>query len=242
MFSANIALAIPGIPNAFYGYVTWNGNAAPDGTTVIAKINGAQVATTTTLGGKYGYPTGSFYVADPNNDRTGSTINFFVNNVDTGKTAVFATGGITQINLSASGGSTSNPPPSSGGGGTFGGSTGGTTTGTTNQTNQTGTTGGTTPQACQEKWICSEWSACKDGIQTRTCSDENKCGTNNKEPFISQPCSSEERKEEAKAETPIITGFFLGLSTTDWLTGIVIGIIAAAIIIFILKRKPTRRK
>ncbi len=95
----NIVFAVPGIPNAFYGSVTYNGQPASDGLFVVVKINGVQVASTTTSGGKYGYPVGSLYVDDPNNDRTGKTINFFVNNVDTGQIAIFQNGGFTKLDL-----------------------------------------------------------------------------------------------------------------------------------------------
>lgn len=234
--SANIALAIPGIPNAFYGTVTWNGQPAPDGTTITAKINGVQVASTNTVGGKYGYPAGTFLVNDPNSNRVGKTINFFVNNVDTGQTAVFSGAQYSfTLNLAASG-STSNPSPSpsSGGsssGGSIGGTSGGTTSGTQNQT------GGTQQnQTCHEKWVCGDWGACQNGIQTRTCNDESKCGTNNNEPFASQPCSKEEIAKTEQTPLALPTGFFLSLSTMEWATGIIIGIAAALIVIFLIMR------
>jgi len=237
MLSANIALAIPGIPNTFYGTVTWNGQPAPDGTTVKAKINGVQVASTTTVGGKYGYPAGTFLVDDPNNDRVGKTISFFVNDVDTEQTVVFSgTQSNFVLNLVATG-STSNPSPSPSSGGSPGGSFVGTSSGTTNVSqNQTN---GTQSQVCHEKWICGDWGNCQNGIQTRTCKDESKCGTNNNEPFTSQPCSKEEiaKTEQAQAPFMLPTGFFLGLSATDWITGFVVAIVAAVIVVFLFKRK-----
>jgi len=234
MLFANIALAAaPGIPNAFYGIVTWNGQPAPDGTSVVAKINGVQVASTTTSGGKYGYPIGSFYIEDPNGDRPGKIINFFVNNIDTGQTAIFNTGGVTQLNLVASGGTTPSGPSGGGGGGGL--------PPVTTQTNQT-TTQTTQQQGCQEKWVCSDWSTCENGIQTRTCTDSSNCGTRNNEPFNSQPCSAEERKEaEQKAQIPSITAFFLGLTTFEWATAIVAGIIIAIVIIFLVKRRHSKK-
>lgn len=236
ILTGHVLAAGPGIPNAFYGTVTWNGQPAPDGTTVVAKINGAQVASTTTSSGKYGYPVGSFYVEDPSNVRTGSTVNFFVNNVDTDQTGIFSNGDITNLNLVASG--TTGGQSSPGGGG--GGGGGGYVAPSTNN-NQT-TTPTVTTQGCQEKWVCSAWSACQNGVQTRTCNDENKCGTNNKEPFSSQPCSAEERKQSGPSSLLLPTGFFLGLSITDWIIGAVVGVIAAVAIIFILTRRGTKRK
>jgi hypothetical protein len=98
---SNAVQAIPGVSNAFYGTVTWNGQPAPDGTLVEARINGLAIASETTYQGKYGYPQGAFFVDNYNNDRTGKTINFFVNNVDTGKTSVFCNDCIIKLDLAA---------------------------------------------------------------------------------------------------------------------------------------------
>ena len=59
---ANAVLAIPEIPHTFRGYVYINGVLAPDGTSVVAKIDGDEVESGTTSGGAYGYPWGSFYI------------------------------------------------------------------------------------------------------------------------------------------------------------------------------------
>ena len=45
----SFALAIPGIPHQFYGTVTVNGANAPDGTLVVAKIDGVEVSSGTTV-------------------------------------------------------------------------------------------------------------------------------------------------------------------------------------------------
>ena len=63
--------------------------------------------------------------------------------------------------------------PVSGGGGGGGGGGGVTVT--------------PTPQ-CEENWQCSEWSACSNGQQTKTCSDLKKCGTTTNRPALSQAC------------------------------------------------------
>lgn len=246
--SSSAALAIPGGPNVFYGSVTWNGQSAPDGTTITAKINGVQVASTTTSGGKYGYPIATFYVDDPNNDRTGQTINFFVNGVDTGVSAGFCNfcfnlcgtnPNCTTLDLSATGTAVGQATVSGGGGG--GSSTQTTTTTTTTTT--TNQTTGTTQQGCQEKWICGDWGTCQNGVETRTCSDVNKCGTNSNEPFSSQPCSAAEREQsqqQAQATSSLtgpLTAFFLSLTTTEWAGAIVAGIVIAALVIFFVYRK-----
>lgn len=43
---------------------------------------------------------------------------------------------------------------------------------------------------CAEEWICSQWSECTNGQQTRTCTDSNNCGTTNNKPGESQSCGS----------------------------------------------------
>lgn len=241
LFSTNV-LAIPGQSHKFFGTVTINGQAAPDGTTVTAKIGTVLVASTTTSGGKFGYPLYSFGVPDSDNNRAGKEVRFFVNDVDTGTTVTFCnacynlcdfyTPNCTPLSLAVTIQQQSGGSPSGGGGG------GGGVPTVTTQTNQTTTA----TQGCQEEWVCSDWSECKDGIQTRTCTDSKNCGTRNNEPFTSQPCSAAQRKEaEQKSQVPSITAFFLGLTAVDWATAIIVGIIIAVVIIFIAKRKSKKK-
>ena len=235
---SNIVLAIPGTPHQFYGTVTWNGSPAPDGLSVVAKINGKEVASTTTKNGKYGYvyPEGEekFYVPDTDPpSRIGSDINFFVNGVDTGQTEIFVNAKITSLDLSATGGEPS-PPPSGGGGG--GG--GFVPPEITEEEEEEEVT---TEQPCQERWICEDWSECKDGEQTRTCEEVNNCGTDRDIPLMVQPCSTVETEEtEAAGEALLPTGFFLGLTTADWVIGIIVGAIVAAVIIFLVSRRKRK--
>ncbi len=44
---------------------------------------------------------------------------------------------------------------------------------------------------CSENWICAEWSVCADGKQTRTCTDQNSCGTDENKPEETQNCTAE---------------------------------------------------
>ncbi|MDI6826680.1 MAG: hypothetical protein QMD36_05895 [Candidatus Aenigmarchaeota archaeon] len=83
-----------------------------------------------------------------------------------------------------------------------GGSTGG---GIVTKTTTTTILETTTTQVCQEKWVCTDWSECKDGIQTRTCEDENNCGTDSHKPIESQPCTTGETKAGATPITGLIT-------------------------------------
>ena len=41
---------------------------------------------------------------------------------------------------------------------------------------------------CQESWSCLSWSTCQNGIQTRTCYDQNNCGTMLNKPDGQQSC------------------------------------------------------
>jgi hypothetical protein len=43
---------------------------------------------------------------------------------------------------------------------------------------------------CTENWVCTEWTSCMNGVQTRTCTDANNCGTTNNKPSESQPCTT----------------------------------------------------
>jgi hypothetical protein len=47
-----------------------------------------------------------------------------------------------------------------------------------------------TTQSCTENWSCSNWSACANASQTRTCTDGNACGTTSSRPPLTQSCDS----------------------------------------------------
>ena len=131
-----IALAAPGIPHQFYGTVFYTDGSSISSGTVKAKIGGVVVESVAISNNKYGYTPDLFFVTDPDGDRTGTTISFFVNDVETGTTAVFANGGYTNLNLSISGSSsTSGGSTSTSGGSTTssgaGGAGGAVTTTTT---------------------------------------------------------------------------------------------------------------
>lgn len=44
------------------------------------------------------------------------------------------------------------------------------------------------PPSCTEDWTCTAWSACSGGVQTRTCTDLNSCGTEVNKPAESRSC------------------------------------------------------
>jgi len=41
---------------------------------------------------------------------------------------------------------------------------------------------------CIEKWICTDWSECINGTQTRECADANNCGTEKSKPVEERAC------------------------------------------------------
>ena len=99
-----LVYAIPQPPHKFYGSVTVGGVAAPDGTIVLAKIDGTLYEATTTTGGAYGWDP-MFNVPADDTDTgpveggvTGDTIEFYVNGIYA-TSYTFAVGGMTQLNL-----------------------------------------------------------------------------------------------------------------------------------------------
>jgi len=136
----SVVFAIPGLPHQFYGTVTVNGSPAENGTKVEVKIGSAVIVSKITADGKYGYTPNVVMITDPDGNRAGQTIAFFVEGVDTGKTAVFSGGTLTKLDLSVttstgSGPTAGNSPsgnnsPSSSGPSTNNQSTGGSPTNT----------------------------------------------------------------------------------------------------------------
>jgi hypothetical protein len=128
--------------------------------------------------------------------------------------------------------------PSGGGGGTTGGG-GGSVTGGTGITSTTGggttQTGGTT-QSCTPNWSCRDWSACTDGKQTRICDDG--CGDTKTE---TQNCEIPTLPVTQTAMITTPTGFFLGLTTADWATAVVAGIIIAIILIVLFRKGKSKK-
>jgi len=52
-----------------------------------------------------------------------------------------------------------------------------------------GTGDGTGGGDCTPSWSCESWGTCSGGIQTRTCTDSESCGTTQGRPALSQSCS-----------------------------------------------------
>lgn len=115
----------PVLPHEFYGGVTIGGSPAPAGTVITATIEGAECGSVQTgEDGQYGDTDrrlGGRLDVTGTADQAGATIVFLVNGVAAEETAVFASGAVTALDLSAAGGSTPTPTSSTPGGGGGGG-------------------------------------------------------------------------------------------------------------------------
>ena len=96
-----VAYAVPLMPHTFYGTVKINGDNAPTGTVVTAKVGGVERGSyTTTEVGKYGSLAEADHLVVQGDVDEGATIKFYVNSVDTTQTASFIPGGgPTELNL-----------------------------------------------------------------------------------------------------------------------------------------------
>lgn len=180
MFSC-MALAMAqgiGAPHQFYGSVTVNGAAAADGTTVVAKMNGVQVASTISINGKYGYNPYIFYVDDPDGTRQGQKIEFFVSGVKAAE-STFWSGESTELSLAIT---IAQPPSPPAGGGSSGGGGG----------SSSGSSSGSGSSVCNPDWQCSQWTQCVDNNQVRACFDVNKCNKNETRPAEEKECNTGE--------------------------------------------------
>ena len=237
----SMALAAPGIPNQFWGTVTYNGQPAADGLTVTAKIDGVEVASGATSNSMY-----SVIVTDPDNALdSDDIIHLFVSGIDTGKSGAFCNGCITELDLSVT---YTSPPPDNGGGSSSTGGGGGFVPPPENITDDDEPVDEPEDEGCVEAWVCSSWSNCVDSIQTRECFDKNDCGTEVNMPFESQPCSLKEEQIKKESQQSGLFGMFpTGFASLAMLSNpvnmAVIGILLAAILIgFYLRNKQPSEK
>jgi hypothetical protein len=135
------AYAVPSPPNAYYGTITSDGAAAPDGLTVSAKIGDIEYAVTTTSGGEYGYepwfnvPTDDLDTPEKEGGVNGDTVEFYVKGVKANQEGTFAWGARTRLDLTVTGVNVNTP--GSGTGSAGGGGGGGTITSSTTTTTTT---------------------------------------------------------------------------------------------------------
>lgn len=93
--------AMPVMPHQFYGTVDFENGPAPDGLLVEVKIDNVVVGNTVTSNGRYGDSV--FYVEDPDGNRNGERVGFFVSGIDSGETAIFSNGASTYRPLTVPG-------------------------------------------------------------------------------------------------------------------------------------------
>ncbi|MFH1307316.1 MAG: hypothetical protein ABIH72_00510 [archaeon] len=93
---ASVVSAIPGIPHQFYGQVTVNGQ--PANNNILKAVCEGDEYITLSLEGKYGYNPNIFYVADPDGDRMGQTITFYLGSKKVGETK-FVNNELTELNI-----------------------------------------------------------------------------------------------------------------------------------------------
>ncbi|MFC1648818.1 hypothetical protein ACFL1B_05150 [Nanoarchaeota archaeon] len=246
-------------PHNYYGEVMVDGEPAPDGLLVTAKINGQDVAATTTVEGKFGFD-GSFYVSDTDGTNAGETVKFYVEGEDTGESVVYSIypdndpsadswSAATELNLDISGvtiTTLNSPAPLLGRGGSGG----------------SGGSGGAAPalfkddgavvEDCDSDWTCSDWLPCISGRQKRVCVDANRC--DNADPEESRECEVELTTEQVVANEPFnednidlldgqakkgspILGAVLGGGAGTWVAVMVFAVIIAGILMVYLYRK-----
>lgn len=57
---------------------------------------------------------------------------------------------------------------------------------------------------CAETWACSDWGACANSVQARSCSDSNSCGTTRSKPAETQNCAAAPVKKSGGSSIWII--------------------------------------
>jgi hypothetical protein len=198
-------------PKWFYGSVTIDGNPAPVGTSIFAKIGDTNRGNIVTeVPGLYGGPSGGKkLVAEGEIGDEGRTISFYIRTfrsefIKANEVSVFESGVVEELGLtfppfcgdkqctgsedcsscSYDCGDCPSPP------------SGGVPSGVYTPP----------PTACEENWTCSDWSACVNWTQERVCEDENGCGTEEDRPEEERACVVEEPEEICIAGVRVCAG------------------------------------
>jgi hypothetical protein len=108
--------------------------------------------------------------------------------------------------------------------------------------------GGSSSINCSTKWSCTEWTACSDSQQTRTCIKTNTFCSDATRPALTQSCTSTtETTDTTTEETPAITtrpgilGAVIGGGVVSWIIiAVVIALILLWIILSIARRKKSK--
>ena len=98
-------------------------------------------------------------------------------------------------------------------------------------------------QTCYSSWSCSPWNVCKNGGQTRICTDLNDCNAETGKPAEIQPCSSTSAQDTNSSES-LTTDSTEAKTNSSYIIIIIvlfilIAIIAGAIIYFYKKSKTS---
>ena len=104
--------------------------------------------------------------------------------------------------------------------------------------------------ACTTQWTCSEWSECKDGSQTRTCSySTNWCAPRDDKPLELRTCSGSSDEDEGsvldsnaqkKGFFNTITGAVIGTNAGRWSLAIILFLILVGLAWWIISAKKKR--
>jgi len=130
----------------------------------------------------------------------------------------------TEFAILSSASQSSTPVTDGGGGGGGGGGSVGTASNPT-ASNQT-------VSQCNASWTCTEWSACLNSIQTRSCSDTNNCN-NSQPPVQSMSCSANAAQQSASSEILPESS-----SPADYLViGVCVALAAVVVVFFVIKNR-----
>lgn len=126
-------------------------------------------------------------------------------------------------------------PTSTGGGGGGGSSGGGGVNIGSFQVNQPS-------PICIEDWNCSEWGACLEGKQLRSCTDKNNCTTELLKPEIERACETQVMVEETNGNFLVRwLGAVIGVGDAPinipLLASFIIAIIAAMLILYAVRKE-----
>ncbi|MBU4451876.1 MAG: hypothetical protein KJ851_03690 [Nanoarchaeota archaeon] len=151
----------------------------------------------------------------------------------------------------------STPPGEGSGSSGSGGSSGGSiqTTSTNNTkiippTNNSVSSSSLTTSSglCNERWTCNAWSECTGGIQKRSCTDANKCGSIEDLPLTTQPCeiilTSADASDDSASKSSGLSGitgrmFAFASGSTLSIIGLIVLVGLGA---YFFKRKPAAKK
>jgi len=89
----------PLFPMCFYGNVTINGEPAPDGTIIFAKIDDVVKGKAIAKNGKYGEPAWNRLIVNGNSKDQGNIIRFYIESVPTKEIANWHSGDVTRLDL-----------------------------------------------------------------------------------------------------------------------------------------------